>query len=194
MERSLASQGGEASHLFFFLFGFSRQGFSVALGACPGTSSCRPGWSGTHRDPPPSASWVLGLKACTTTALLRQAILFISSTSGTSTWRTSLEWLESNMADEKPMKTWILERAGMSGADGWGLAMGSIKLEESQGQSLAEGWTLWKDTVLLNRHEGQLTPRRRSAAIKTFHKGAEFESVIPGKILSPLHTWGASPH
>ena len=48
----------------FFIF--LRQGFSVA-GACPGTNSCRPGWPQTHRDPPASAPWVLGLMACTTT-------------------------------------------------------------------------------------------------------------------------------
>jgi hypothetical protein len=29
---------------------------------------CRPGWSQTHRNPPASASPVLGLKTCTTTA------------------------------------------------------------------------------------------------------------------------------
>ena len=51
-----------------------RQGFSVVFGACPGTSSCRPGWPRTHRDPPASASRVLGLKACATTA--QQNILF----------------------------------------------------------------------------------------------------------------------
>ncbi|CAO2636982.1 hypothetical protein LEMLEM_LOCUS23756 [Lemmus lemmus] len=46
------------------IIGFSRQGFSVAS---PGTSSCRPGWPRTHRDPPAYASRVLGLKVCTTT-------------------------------------------------------------------------------------------------------------------------------
>ena len=35
--------------------------------SCPGTL-CRPGWPQTHRDPPVSASQVLRLKACTTTA------------------------------------------------------------------------------------------------------------------------------
>ena len=34
----------------------------------PRTSSCRPGWPRTHRDPTASASRVLGLKACATTA------------------------------------------------------------------------------------------------------------------------------
>ena len=38
--------------------------------SCPGTSSCRPGWPWTYRDLPASASRVLGLKACTTTARL----------------------------------------------------------------------------------------------------------------------------
>ena len=39
--------------------------------SCPGTSSCRPGWPHTHREPPASGSRVLGLKVCTTTAQLR---------------------------------------------------------------------------------------------------------------------------
>ncbi|ERE75821.1 target of Nesh-SH3-like isoform 2 [Cricetulus griseus] len=36
-------------------------GFLCGFGGCPGTSSCRPGWSQTHRDLPASASRVLGL-------------------------------------------------------------------------------------------------------------------------------------
>ena len=36
--------------------------------ACPGTSSCRLGWPQIHRDLPDSASQVLGLKTCATTA------------------------------------------------------------------------------------------------------------------------------
>ena len=52
-----------------------RQGFSVVFGACPGTSSCRPGWPRTHRDPPAFASQVLGLKACATTARLEAVFL-----------------------------------------------------------------------------------------------------------------------
>ena len=36
--------------------------------ALAGTSSCRPGWPRTHRDPLASASRVLGLKSCTTAA------------------------------------------------------------------------------------------------------------------------------
>ena len=40
--------------------------FHCTFGACPGTSSCRPGWPQTHKAPP--ASQMLGLKACTTTA------------------------------------------------------------------------------------------------------------------------------
>ena len=54
-----------------FFFGFFETGFLCGLGACPGTSSCRPGWSQTHKDLPVSASQVLGLKACATTARLR---------------------------------------------------------------------------------------------------------------------------
>ena len=42
----------------FFLF--SRQGFSIAFGSCPGTNSSRPCWPRTHRDLPASASRVLG--------------------------------------------------------------------------------------------------------------------------------------
>ena len=52
--------------LLFFLFSCSRHGFSLCILGCP---PCRPGWPQTHRDPPASASasasWVLGLKACT---------------------------------------------------------------------------------------------------------------------------------
>ena len=40
------------------------------FGACPGTSSHRPGWPRTRRDPLASASRVLGLKVCATTAQL----------------------------------------------------------------------------------------------------------------------------
>ena len=58
-------------YLFIYLFiWFFETGFLYGFGGCPGTSSCRPGWSGTHRDPPASASRVLGLKACATTARL----------------------------------------------------------------------------------------------------------------------------
>ena len=41
---------------------------------CPGVSSV-PGWPWTHSDAPASASWVLGIKACTTTAQLPQQLL-----------------------------------------------------------------------------------------------------------------------
>ena len=53
---------------YFFYFLFFESGFLCGFGACPGTSSCRPGWPRTHKDPPASASRVLGLKACATTA------------------------------------------------------------------------------------------------------------------------------
>ena len=62
---------------FFFLFVgfvlfcfvlFIETGFLFGFGAYPGTSSCRPGWSRTHKDLPASASRGLGLKACATTS------------------------------------------------------------------------------------------------------------------------------
>ena len=43
--------------LLFFKIEFFR-----SFCACPGTSSCRPGWPQTHRDPLASASRVPGLK------------------------------------------------------------------------------------------------------------------------------------
>ncbi|XP_052602769.1 mitochondrial carrier protein SCaMC-3L isoform X1 [Peromyscus californicus insignis] len=52
----------------FVCFGFSRQGFSVLFWWVSWISLCRPGWPQTHRDPPGSASRVLGLKACATNA------------------------------------------------------------------------------------------------------------------------------
>ena len=43
--------------------------YSTWEDACScGTSSCRPGWPRTHRDSSASASQVLGLKVCATTA------------------------------------------------------------------------------------------------------------------------------
>ena len=56
---------------FFFFFWFFKTGFLYSFGACPGTSSCTPGWPRTHREPPASASQVLLLKACATTAQLK---------------------------------------------------------------------------------------------------------------------------
>ena len=47
-----------------------------SIGACHGTSSYRPCWSRTHRDPPASASWVLRLKAYVTTVWLCLCFLF----------------------------------------------------------------------------------------------------------------------
>ena len=42
-------------------------------------SLCRPGWPQSHRDPPASASQVLGLNACATTAVQFMHILIIES-------------------------------------------------------------------------------------------------------------------
>ena len=53
--------------LFAFLFLFFETGFLSSFGVCPGTSSYRPGWPRTHRNPPASASQMLGLKVCTIT-------------------------------------------------------------------------------------------------------------------------------
>jgi hypothetical protein len=44
-----------------------RQYFSGEAWLC-WNSFCRPGWPCTQRNPPVSAFWMLGLKACTTTA------------------------------------------------------------------------------------------------------------------------------
>ena len=49
--------------VLFLLFFFSKTWFLFTFGVCPGTSSCRAHWPLTHRDPPTSASQVLGLKA-----------------------------------------------------------------------------------------------------------------------------------
>ena len=49
-------------------FGFLRQGFSVEQLWLFLNSLGRPGWPQTHQDPPVSASRVLGLKVCNTTA------------------------------------------------------------------------------------------------------------------------------
>ena len=66
--------GGVFLFLFVWLVGLSRQGFAITLD-CPGTISCRPGWPQTHRDPPASASQVLGLKVCTATTQILVTIL-----------------------------------------------------------------------------------------------------------------------
>jgi hypothetical protein len=53
--------------LFCFVFCFSRQAFSLYSPGCPGTHSVDQ--AGLElRNPPASASQVLGLKACATTA------------------------------------------------------------------------------------------------------------------------------
>ena len=70
MAHTFNQDGGEIMwqpfiYLFIYLFRFFETGFLCGFGACPGTSSYRPGWPQTHRDPPASASRVLGLKLCT---------------------------------------------------------------------------------------------------------------------------------
>jgi hypothetical protein len=65
-----------------FVFVFSRQGFSDSLG-CPGTHFVDQ--AGLElRNPPVSASQVLGLKACTTTAQLKN--VFVTSIYCVSVW------------------------------------------------------------------------------------------------------------
>ena len=63
------------ANVYFFDFCFKVNAFFkdrvfCSFAACLGTSSCRPGWPQTHRDLPTSASQVLGLKVCTSTARL----------------------------------------------------------------------------------------------------------------------------
>ena len=56
-----------SSWLFFWggvLFVCFETEFLCSFGACPRTSSCRPGWPRSHRNPFASASQVLGLKTC----------------------------------------------------------------------------------------------------------------------------------
>ena len=69
-------------YLFIYLFNFRDKVSPQLFGSCPGTSSCRPALPRSHRDPPASASRVLGLKACTTTApniclVLKYILLFL---------------------------------------------------------------------------------------------------------------------
>ena len=52
---------------FYLFFVFPDRVSLCSFGACPRTSSCKPGYSQTHRDPPASATQVLELKVCTTT-------------------------------------------------------------------------------------------------------------------------------
>ena len=74
----------EAPIFFLFLFCFAfcfcccfvfRDRVSLWLWSLPGTGSYRPGWPRTHRDPPASASQVLGLKVCATTARQNSNVL-----------------------------------------------------------------------------------------------------------------------
>jgi hypothetical protein len=59
-------ESGNCFNFFFFFFGFSRQGFSVCSPGCPGTQLVDQ--AGLElRNPPASASRVLGLKVCATT-------------------------------------------------------------------------------------------------------------------------------
>ena len=66
-------------NLFIYLFRLLWDRVSLCcFGACPGISSYRPGRPRTHRDLPDSASQVLGLKVCITTAQQRFTyLLFI---------------------------------------------------------------------------------------------------------------------
>jgi hypothetical protein len=65
---------------FCYSFQFFKTGFlCVAVLWLSWNSLCRPGWSRTHRDLPASASLVLGLKTCTTTAQLRNVTFIPNS-------------------------------------------------------------------------------------------------------------------
>jgi len=51
-------------HVYLCLFILEAGFLCVALDVL---EFCRPGWPRNHKDPPASASWVLGLKECSTT-------------------------------------------------------------------------------------------------------------------------------
>ena len=76
---------------FFFFF---ETGFFCSFGACPGTNSSRPGWPWSHRDPLASASWVLGLKACATTARLAKNIIISTS---------QIQWIACSRSEKSKM-------------------------------------------------------------------------------------------
>jgi hypothetical protein len=66
-----------ANLLFIFFFLFSQDRVSLCSPGCPGTHSVDQ--AGLElRNPPASASQVLGLKACATTALLNFFFFFFS--------------------------------------------------------------------------------------------------------------------
>ena len=64
--------GKKVGEVMGFLFLFLWQ-FLCSIEACPGTSSVDHAGLNTHRDPPLSASQMLGLKVCTTTTWLEVA-------------------------------------------------------------------------------------------------------------------------
>ena len=67
----------DAQSFHFWLFAFRDRASLCNSTVCPGTSSCRPGWPWTYRDPPASACQVLGLKIFATVA--RQSFHFVLS-------------------------------------------------------------------------------------------------------------------
>lgn len=79
-QRERETHAGNGVRFYFYLFvclllAF-RDRFSLCSNPnCSGNSSCRASWTWAHRDSPKSACWVLGLKACTTTAQLEWAFI-----------------------------------------------------------------------------------------------------------------------
>ena len=65
------------SDLTFFVIFFFQDKLLCSFGACSGTSSCKPGWPQTHRDPPVSAFQVLELKVCSSTTQLGGVVAFL---------------------------------------------------------------------------------------------------------------------
>jgi hypothetical protein len=102
---------------FFFFFGFSRQGFSVALAVCPGTHFVDQ--AGLElRNPPASASRVLGLKACSTTP---GSLLSLKHNQRhlIPTWLLFLSWVIIRVGHQLTAHTSGEDRNVVSGCNGW---------------------------------------------------------------------------
>jgi hypothetical protein len=72
---SVKETNWESTLCWFLFLCLLSQGYSVQPWLS-WNSLCRLVWPWTHRDPPASASWVLGLKVCTTTAQMESTVLF----------------------------------------------------------------------------------------------------------------------